>query len=425
MSTQDLVEAGVKTDFYYVDPSETEIQAIPTVMNTKYRQAFTSLSGGQQTFTFPATQGLNGIVLVLQLPAIAVATGLSLQRGWGYQLIQNVQYRVAGSSQYQISGAQCLQEALSRCPNSTAVDQMLSLGGLALPTGDAPFANSDNYAYVWISLPYTTPTADGKKAPLPTDTLVQSCIVQVDIAPLSSIFNVATGAVAPPTALASGAFVAQQVALQRSSDALAQRVNLRDHTYTYPTEFVQQEITVTGINIDPTVVQTQTLSGLRAGRFKRFNVWLTNTGDVTANVKNDIKWYKPTEVTLLIAGEVYAQYSGGSSSLWNLVNDTKVPLVNSTYASFNAGTGAVTASRATASEWAVLPLSQSVKSDPNTATVVKGLSITSGIITVQFSVPSKIVTTGAAPAANSWVLHVSPVMESTMLFSQGTCDFSF
>jgi hypothetical protein len=423
MSTQDLVEAGVKTDFYYVDPSETEIQAIPTVMNSKYRQAFTSLSGGQQTFTFPATQGLNGIVMVLQLPAIAVPTGLSLNRGWGYQLIQNVQYRVAGSSQYQISGAQCLQEALSRCPNNTAIDQMLSLGGSAFINGAAALSSTENYAYVWISLPYTTPTLDGKKAPLPTDTLVQSCIVQVDIAPLSSVFNLSTGAVAAPTALASGAFVAQQVALQRSSDALAQRVNLRDHTYAYPTEFVQQEITVTGISNDSTVVQTQTLSGLRAGRFKRFNVWLTNTADVTANVTNSLYWYRPTELTLLIAGEVYAQYSAGSSALWNLVNDTKSPLVNNTYARFAAGT--VTSGSAGASTWAVLPLAQAVKSDVNTATVVKGLSITSGIITLQFSVPASIITTGAQPAANSWVLHVSPVMESTMLFSQGTCEFSF
>jgi hypothetical protein len=423
MSTQDLVEAGVKTDFYYVDASETEIQAIPTVMNTKYRQNFSTLSSGTNTFTFPATQGLNGIMLVMQLPAIAVSTGLSLSRGWGYQLINNVQYRIAGSSQYQLSGAGNLVEALSRCPNNTAVDNMLALGGGSFANGSALFANTNNYAYVWISLPYTTPTLDGKKAPLPTDTLVQSCIVQVDMLPLSSIFNVSTGAVAPPTALASGAFVAQQVALQRSSDALAQRVDLRTHSYAYPCEFIQQEIAVTGIGIDPTVVQSQTISGLRAGRFKRFNVWLTNSGDQTANVNNSLIWYRPTELTLLIAGEVFAQYSGGSSALWNLVNDTKSPLANATYASFAAGT--VTASRATASEWAVLPLSQAVKSDPNTATVVKGLAITSGIITLQFSVPATIVTTGAAPAANSWTLHVSPVMESTMLFSQGTCDFSF
>jgi hypothetical protein len=423
MSTQDLVAAGVKQDYYYVDPSETGIQAIPTVMNTKYRQAFTSLSGGVQTFTFPATQGLNGIVLVMQLPAIATPTGLSANRGWGYQLINNVQYRIAGSSQYQISGAQCLQEALSRCPNNQAIDNILSLGGSPFTNSSATLQNSDNYAYCWISLPYTTPTVDGKKAPLPTDTLVQSCIVQVDIAPLSTIFNVSVGAVAPPTALASGEFVAQQVALQRSSDALAQRVDLRTHSYAYPCEFVQQEIAVTGISNDFTAIQTQTLSGLRAGRFKRFNVWLTNTADVTANVTNATHWYAPLQLTLLISGEVYAQYDAGSSALWNLVNDTKSPVVNDTHATFTTPT--VTGARASQSQWAVLPLSQAVKSDPNTATVVKGLAITSGIITLQFSVPNKIVTTNAQPPANTWVLHVSPVMESTMLFSQGTCDFSF
>jgi hypothetical protein len=245
----------------------------------------------------------------------------------------------------------------------------------------------------------------------------------VDLAPLSSIFNVSVGAVAPPTALASGEFVAQQVALQRSSDALAQRVDLRTHSYAYPCEFVQQEIAVTGLSNNPDLPQTQTISGLRAGRFKRFNVWLTNTGDVTANVTNALHWYAPLDVTLTIAGEVYAQYDGGSSFLWNLVNDTKSPVVNDTHATFASPN--VTGARASQSQWAVLPLSQAVKSDPNTATVTKGLAITSGIITIQFSVPPVIVTTNAQPPASSWVLHVSPVMESTMLFSQGTCDFSF
>jgi len=422
MSTQPLVTAGVKTDFYYVDPSEAAVQAIPTVMNTKYRQAFTSLSGGVNTLVFPSTQGLSGILLVMQLPPIATPTGLSVGRSWAASLVQSVSYRVAGSSQYQISGAQSFQDALSRCPNNTAMDNMASLAGAAISNGSATFNRSDNYGYVWISLPYTTPTLDGKKAPLPTDTLVQSCIVQVDLAPLSSIFNLSTGAVAPPTALASGFFVTQQVALQRSGDALAQRVNLRDHTYSYPCEFVQQEVAVTGIGNDPTVIQTQTISGLRSGLFKRFNVWLTNTGDTTANVTNNI-YYKPTEVTLLIAGEVYAQYQAGSSGLWNLINDTKSPLVNTTYVRFAAGT--VSAPAATVSEWAVLPLSQSIMPDPNTATVVSGLPISSGLITLQFSVPPTIITTGAQPAANSWVLHVSPIMQSTMLFSQGTCEFSF
>ena len=81
MSTQDLVAVGVRTDYFYPDPSETTKQAIPTTMNTKYRLAIQNLTGGMQTFTFPPTAGLNGVLLVLQLPNIAApGDGLSGSR---------------------------------------------------------------------------------------------------------------------------------------------------------------------------------------------------------------------------------------------------------------------------------------------------------------------------------------------------------
>jgi len=412
MSTQDLVAVGVRTDYFYPDPSETTKQAIPTTMNTKYRLAIQNLAGGQQTFTFPPTAGLNGVLLVLQMPSIAAPGDLALTKGWGYQLLNSIQFRVAGSSQYTMTGAQAVQYALAAQPSNTSMDQLLALGGQAL--SGAALTTTNNYAYCWIQLPYTTPTAYGKRAPLPTDTLVQQCIVQVDIAPLSSVFTSGGAPGAIPTALNTGYFQAQQVAFNHSSDSLSQRVSMATHSLSYPIEFIQQEVAINCANT--AAVQSLTVSGLRSGRFKRFEVWLTKGSDVAvgAGVKSPFKWYAPRDLTLLYAGDIYAEYLAGASDVYALTNGVAAPVVSQVQYTVGGG-GALTVG-AIDQKWATLALAQALAPGEGHAVIVQGKEITSGIITLQFSTPS---------AAGDWTLHVSPIMESTLVMSQGSSEFTF
>lgn len=168
-SVQQLVRPGKCTDVYYPDPETAQKQCFRTIQNTRYVQQFANLSGGSSVFTIPPNNGIQDIILTFELPQLDSSTsnGLGLNRGWGYSLIKQVSFRYGGSSQYFLSGQQILQNALRKAPNGFARDDILAYGGA--------FANATSLAaaparaYVWLSLPHCTPTAEGKLPPLPTD----------------------------------------------------------------------------------------------------------------------------------------------------------------------------------------------------------------------------------------------------------------
>ena len=147
--------------------------------------------------------------------------GLAIPRGWAYALIKQVSFRYGGSSQYFLSGQQLLQNGLRKTSNGQARDDLLSLGGNAAAGGAAAQGDfgTAQRGYVWLSLPHTMPTADGKLPPLPTDLLTQQVQITVELNPVASIFSAAAGAagaVSPALTLAFAEFQAQQVILSET-----------------------------------------------------------------------------------------------------------------------------------------------------------------------------------------------------------------
>lgn len=177
-SVQQMVRPGKCVDLYYPDPATAEKQCFRTVQNTRYVQQFTALGAGSSVFTIPPNNGVQDIICTLELPVGVNGAspafdgrGLALPRGWGYSLIKQVSFRYGGSSQYFLSGQQVLQNCIRKAPNSGARDDLLALGGSAAAGGasaQGDFAVAQR-AYVWLPLPHTIPSADGKLPPLPTD----------------------------------------------------------------------------------------------------------------------------------------------------------------------------------------------------------------------------------------------------------------
>jgi hypothetical protein len=174
-SVQQLVRPGKCVDLYYPDPETAEKACFRTVQNTRYVQQFANLTGGSSVFTIPPNNGIQDVVITLELPASGeagfVANGLAIPAGWGYSLIKQISYRYGGSSQYFLSGQQLLQATLRKAPNASARDDLFNLGGTAAAGGAAAagdFAVRQR-AYLWLPLPHTIPTAEGKLPPLPTD----------------------------------------------------------------------------------------------------------------------------------------------------------------------------------------------------------------------------------------------------------------
>jgi len=334
------------------------------------------------------------------------------------------------ASQYFLTGQQVLQSALSMASDSGSRDAILSLGGDAT-TNDG---TTDGFAiskqgYVWLPLPHTIPSAEGKLPPLPSDLLTQQITVTVELFPLSKIFSIASGGSTAnvPQALASAKFQVQQVLLENQGDALARRVDMTSHALSYPVNFRQQEVSIQlngGGSINPSasvVSQQVSLTGFRNGECVAIHAWLTadsaNTGIPGAGVAQaPFAWYALQDAVMTYAGEVYARYDANSGQLWNLVNGRIPAQVNDVLPVASGAT--VTFPAPTADSWTVLPFGQAYDAPTAHSMYVAGKSITNGIVGLSFTLPRN------APTS-TYTLHISYVYNAVLTFSQGSCDYVF
>ena len=418
-SVQDMSRPGEDMDLYYYDGETSKKQAFPTTQNTKYVQQFANLTGGSSVFTIPPTNGIQDIVCEFVIPGLAGTTAqlnsLALPRAWGYALIKQVSFRYGGSSQYFLTGDQLFQNALRAQTSRTSADDIATLGGNYASGLD--LSGADQYANVVLRLPHNICSGVGKSHPLPTDLLTQQVQVTCEIYPLSSVFQVAStggGAAVIPSGLKSAQFAVQQVMFNNQGDSLARRVDMSVNAYAFPCEFVQQMQTIPlgpgqgGAGAAPTQV---VLTGFRSGEVKAIHCWLTRTSDTNANPYN---WRLPLAVQMTYAGDVYARYDSQSSPLWNLINGNKAPAWDNVVVT-DGGAGSFTTASAL-SQWVELPFAQTLVDEDSHYILAHGKPITNGIVNLQVSAPTQ---------QDDWVLNVSYIYNTTLLFSQGTCDYVF
>jgi hypothetical protein len=414
-SVQDMVRPGSIMDIYYYDADTNKKQAFATTQNTKYVQQFANLTGGSSVFTIPPNNGIQDIVLnmVTSTESGVDASGLALPRGWGYAMIKQVSFRYGGSSQYFLTGDQILQNALRKQTNRLSADDILTLGGNS--TVDQEHA-TPQIANVVLTLPHNIPSAVNKANPLPSDLLTQQIQVTVELNTVSSVYSVSRSTALPPSGLASASFQVQQVTLNNQSDALARRVDMAENAYAFPVEFTQQVQRIPLLS--SASPQSVTLTGFRSGEVKTIQLWLTRsseqaTSGTAPRINNPFNWYPPVDVEMTYAGDLYARYDSNSWQLFNLINGNKTPLVDNIVLSQAGGAYTETAS---VSYWVELPFAQTLEGEGSMNTLVHGKPITNGIVNLLITTPS---------AQSDWVLNVSYVYNSTLLFSSGTCDYVF
>jgi hypothetical protein len=419
MSTSaiEMSRPGEPVDLYYYDGETSKKQAFATTQNTKYIQEFSNKSGGSSVFTIPPNMGIQDIVCSFKFAGIPTSTGLALPRGWGYALIKQVSFRYGGSSQFFLTGDQILQNALRAQPNRSAVNDLLTLGGNYAASNTTPPLTADQYASVVLRLPHSFPSGVGKSHPFPTDLLTQQVQVTVELYPVGQIFTQQSGGTQPPAQLASAQFQVQQVVMNNMGDALARRTDMAVNAYAFPCEFTQQvqRITLATGNAGP---QSVVLTGFRSGEVKAIHCWLTKTTDTTlvtvggTGVYNPFNWTLPLSIQMTYAGDIYARYDNQSSPLWNLINGNKAPVFDYTIVT----NGAPPTTAASLSEWVELPFAQTLVDEDSHYTLVHGKAVTNGIVNLDVTTPD---------TNNNWTLNVSYIYNTTLLMSQGTCDYVF
>jgi len=423
VSVQEMVRPSEAMDLYYYDAETSKKQAFPTTQNTKYVQQFANLTGGSSVFTIPPQNGIQDIVVNASFAALssgADGDNYSLPAGWLWSLVRQVSFRYGGSSQYFISGQQLLQNAL-RCQTSrSSCDDLLNLGG-NFATGAALLRVQN--ASIVLRLPHNVCSGVGKSHPLPTDCLTQQVQVTVELFSPGQVWTNISGLSLPAScqALSQAQFQVQQVMFNNQGDALARRVDLATKAYAFPCEFVQQESVLPLVNnVAP---QAVVLTGFRSGEVKSIELWLTDNADTAGSTPgggsatgyNPVTWYPPTSVEMLYAGDIYARYDNGVGQLFNLINGNKSPAFD-TYNAIPGGGMIIPVPKL--AQWLSLPFAQTLVDEDAHYILVHGKPITNGIVNLNNLVVPYQSTAG-------WTLHISYVYNTTLLFSQGTCDYVF
>jgi hypothetical protein len=192
--------------------------------------------------------------------------------------------------------------------------------------------------------------------------------------------------------------------------AMANNQNMANDIYTMPLPtFDQQEVLIPmaagGLS------QSLVLTGFRAGQVKKLQIWLTKDADAA----NSLAWYVPKSVQALDAGLIYANYTNGSSQMWNLLDGTAPAAVNQSLLAPADASGTAWTSTPVLSQWCELPFGQPSGSDYEADIYTRGKEITNGIINLQIT----------APESSAYTLHVVYVYNCSVAFSRGTADLVF
>jgi len=408
-----FTDLGATEDLYYTDPQNCKVESIPVEYNTRFTQNLSNLSSGTSVFIIPPGNGLKHVVLVLGYkatnPGMVAQTGAyALERGWGYSAIQQISFRIGGSSQYFMTGQQLLAKNVRAVRTQNQADQILALGGNECKVG-ADF-DSNQFAYIVIPV-WCLPSNDGLGVPLPADTLAQQVQITVQLNPPSS-FWIDSGAGVPatlPTAFDTGYFQVEQLCMVDRGMAISNHVDLNSHELLMPVVFDQQELQVAlPANSNVTPFQA-TLTGFRSGQVKAIQLWLTKDSDPA----NSLLWYAPAGVTVLYAGTIYSQYNDGASQLFNLIDGTKPALISQsklTIVTANSFTSAPVAS-----QYVMLPFGNPTGNDYEADVLTHGKPILNGLVNLQIT----------APDASAYTVHVAYIYNSTLVFSRSSAEFRF
>jgi hypothetical protein len=427
-SLQDKMRLGEVVDMYYYGTKTLEKQAIPTVQDTRFLQAFPSLYQGSSTFIISPDQGVSDVIIAVKLPATPAVgggagadySGLALTRGWITQLVKQVSVRYGGSSQYFWTGQQILVENLRECSNPNARDALFELAGAEL-LKPADYAGDAMYAYLPLNLPHSSPNGSLEKPnPFPSELLNQPIVITVEMNSLASIFKsaipVVAGQATAPLKLDEAWFQVRQVHAHDAGELM--RPMGAGSGYSFPLKaFYQNQIDVALQN--SAAEQSVTLTGFRAGDVRSIFFWIEDT-EVQANGQqlNPYNWVMPRDVQLLYNGTVYHNYKGTSSQVWDLMSsDVPSQFANSVIAQTGSAVAATAfTSSAKMTNWINLPFSQIYEQLSASHLMVRGKMIENAVVNLQLKTPQ---------AKSTYVLHVVYAYNSLLFCSSGSAEYVF
>ena len=423
---QEHMRLGSSKDIYYYTRDTTHKQAIPTVVDNRFKQALNNLRQGSSTFIISPDQGISDIMFAVKLPEQGEDgvdyTDLAVGRGWLYALINRISVRYAGSSQYFWTGGQVLIENLREMPNPTCRDQMFALGGAQMlgstTSGAGDFAGDNLYAYAYLNLPHASPNGSLMKPnPFPSEMISQPIVVTLELNAINSIFSsaVALGSLAgAPQQLSDAWFQVKQVHAKDRGELMVSPSD-RSKAYSFPTKcFYQNEIQ---ISLQGQTTYQPLLTGFRAGEVRSILLYVTKDSDTSPATgapfaKNFTNFVLPHDVQLLYNGTVYYDAKGTSSQFWNLVSTETPSQINASQLAISSGNLVATP---VVANWVEIPFSQVYEQLSGAHMYVAGKEIMNAVVNLQLTLPD----------TDAYTLHAVYSYNCVMLVKDSSVEYIF
>ena len=226
---------SVVTNIYYTKNNVTMQESQVTFEIGRYSQSLNSLNfGSQSTVVIPRDALLRNCYLHFVLPP--VVADQTLPRGYGYSLIDYVNYSLgsSNSSFVTINGQANLQAVMCEAGSSDKRNELLRLGGQQYVNPTTGNVEAD----VILSLPFSQ--AGCCKYPIDTNLLSSNITIQIKLVEANKIYG---GSGAKPTSLLSAELICAQGHMANKALSLKTFLSMYpEERYIYPFVHKQSEV---------------------------------------------------------------------------------------------------------------------------------------------------------------------------------------
>ena len=312
---QKMLTLSSTVDVCYVTSTNTTRAKEDVVCNTRFQSAFPSLELGVSGITFNiANKSLVGQGIVyMELPELA--DNIYLPRGWGYGIIDRLEWSIGGSSIFSQSGESMIATVMTQCETSEKRDSLLRLAGDEV-TGPGQGSNS---AFIHIPLPYSTIRYLGRKLPYDSSLVNTNLRVILYLKQGSQIFS-GSGVANAPTSLSRGFFQLRQFDFKDQSQSIKGEM-IRDPSlyYSYPFFYGQSYPSPAFIgSVDRGAPCTINLVGFRAGNLQSITLQLKEIESGPETIKNLNQYEHMTNLELSWNGNTIIRSDEGAEGIWCL-----------------------------------------------------------------------------------------------------------
>lgn len=322
---QKMLSPGVSIDVAYSSNTNTFKAKEDVLANTRYQEPFNSLQLGSAGIGFQiANKSLVGqAIIYMELPELA--DNIYLNRGWGYSVIDRLEWSIGGSMVLSQNGDSVFATAMTQCETSEKRDALLRNAGDEV-TGPN---QGINRAVIHVPLPYSTIRYLGRKLPYDSSLVNQPLRVILYLKNREEIFS-GSGYASAPSALTRGYFQLRQFNFKDQAQSLRNDMLAdRELFYSYPFFYGQSYTSPPFVgSVDKSAPAVVNLVGFRSGNLQSIHLQLKEIHTGSETIKNNNQYEQITNIELTWNGQVIIRADDNTEAVWCLesgLTDCSVP----------------------------------------------------------------------------------------------------